>query len=161
MDKKRIFISTVLISSVSLSLLSCSSKDSNPGDSKRDLDSSVRDEIHENAQNNDLLTGELENKEIKWLSDWDINPDGTGKNVPTELAVFQERYGGSMPTFGTSYWFYPQIFRYLDERGFPRSYIFKALTTDVTSRDLLKKKLLELYPSRQSLINQVFERYAE
>ena len=78
-----------------------------------------------------------------------------------ESKMFQERYGGSMPTFGTSYWFYPQIFRYLDERGFPRSYIFKALTPEVTSRDLLKKKLLELYPARQSLINQVFERYAE
>ena len=33
---------------------------------------------------------------IKWLSDWDINPDSTGKNVPTDLAVFQERYGGTI-----------------------------------------------------------------
>lgn len=78
-----------------------------------------------------------------------------------ESKMYQERYGGSMPTFGTSYWFYPQIFRYLDERGFPRAYIFQALTTEVTSRAALQKKLLELYPSRQSLINQVFERYAD
>ena len=78
-----------------------------------------------------------------------------------ESKMYQDRYGGSMPTFGTSYWFYPQIFRYLDERGFPRSYIFKALTSEVNSRQALQKKLLELYPSRQSLINQVFERYAD
>ena len=78
-----------------------------------------------------------------------------------ESKMYQDRYGGSMPTFGTSYWFYPQIFRYLDERGFPRSYIFKALTPEVTSRAELQKKLLELYPSQQGLINQVFERYAD
>ena len=78
-----------------------------------------------------------------------------------ESKMYQERYGGSMPTFGTSYWFYPQIFRYLDERGIPRSYLLKAMTKDVNTREKLKKKLLEQNPSRQSLINQVFERYAD
>ena len=29
-------------------------------------------------------------EKIKWLSDWDINPDGTGKNVPT--AVKPQRF---------------------------------------------------------------------
>ena len=86
MKKTKIFISALLISAMSMSLLSCSSsKESSVSESVKELDSSVREEIHENAENNDLLTGELENKEIKWLSDWDINPDGTGKNVPTEL----------------------------------------------------------------------------
>ena len=100
----RIFVSALLISAMSLSLLSCSSsKDTSVSESKKDLDSSVREEIHDNAQNNDLLTGELENKKIKWLSDWDINPDGTGKNVPTELAVFQERYGGEIEYYPTTY----------------------------------------------------------
>ena len=109
---------------------------------------------------------------VSWLAGGGMYGDGSDSDAGycevgemwayyMESKMYQERYGGSMPTFGTSYWFYPQIFRYLDERGFPRSYIFKALTTEVTSRDLLKKKLLELYPSRQSLINQVFERYAE
>ena len=104
MRNTRIFISSLLISAMSLSLLSCSSsKDTSSSVSKKDLDSSVREEIHDNAQNNDLLTGELENKKIKWLSDWDINPDGTGKNVPTELAVFQERYGGEIEFYPTTY----------------------------------------------------------
>ena len=34
-----------------------------------------------------------------------------------ESKMYKERYGGTVPSFGTSYWFYPQIFRYLDERG--------------------------------------------
>jgi len=104
MKKTKIFISALLISAMSMSLLSCSSsKESSVSESVKELDSSVREEIHENAENNDLLTGELENKEIKWLSDWDINPDGTGKNVPTELAVFQERYGGTIKYYRTTF----------------------------------------------------------
>ena len=107
-----------------------------------------------------------------WVSGGSTYGSGTDENAGycevgemwayyMESRMYQERYGGSMPTFGTSYWFYPQIFRYLDERGLGRSYIFKALTPEVTTRSALQKKLLDLYPSRQSLINQVFERYAD
>lgn len=74
--------------------------------------------------------------------------------------MLQDRYSGSMPTVGLSYWFHPQIFRYLDERGLGRGQIFKALTSDVTSLSALKKKLLELYPEKSLIINQVFERYS-
>lgn len=42
------------------------------------------------------LTGELENKEIVWMSNWDINPDGTGKEDPLELVLFREIYGGKI-----------------------------------------------------------------
>ena len=78
-----------------------------------------------------------------------------------ESKLYSERYGGSMPPFGTSYWFYPQIFRYLDERGFSRAELFAALTPEVTSREALQKKLLELYPTRSSTIQAVFNRYAK
>lgn len=78
-----------------------------------------------------------------------------------ESKMFKERYGGSMPTFGTSFWFRPQIFRYLDERGIGRDKIFKALTADVISRETLLQKLVKLYPEKQEMIEQVFERYAE
>jgi len=77
-----------------------------------------------------------------------------------ESKLFAERYGGSMPAFGTSWWFFPQIFRYLDQRGFTRSELFAALTPDVVSRETLQKKLVELYPDRNSIIHQVFTRYA-
>ena len=78
-----------------------------------------------------------------------------------ESKLYAERYGGSMPPFGTSWWFYPQIFRYLDERGFSRAELFAALTSGVTSREALQNKLLELYPARSSTIQSVFSRYAK
>ena len=76
-----------------------------------------------------------------------------------ENKTYNDRYGGSMPNFGNNFWFHPQIFRYLDERGMKCGEIFKALTPEVTDKDKLRAKLLELYPSRKSVIEQVFERY--
>ena len=59
------------------------------------MDSKTREEVAALAAADERLTGDLgENKTIKWLSDWDINPDGSGKTTPTDLAVFQERYDG-------------------------------------------------------------------
>lgn len=46
---------------------------------------------------------ELENKEIKWLSHWDINPDSSGKSVPVALSMFQSKYGGSVKWYQTSW----------------------------------------------------------
>ena len=74
--------------------------------------------------------------------------------------LYAERYGGAMPAFGTSWWFFPQIFRYLDQRGFTRSELFAALEPDVYSRETLYNKLMELYPERSIIIQQVFSRYA-
>lgn len=62
----------------------------------KDMDSMTREEVANLCAADERLTGELENKTIKWLSDWDINPDGTGKSTPIELAMFQERYGGEV-----------------------------------------------------------------
>ena len=62
-----------------------------------DVDQSVRDEVNKAASNTDLLEDvELENKTIKWMATWDINPDASGKNKPTELVVFEEKYGGNI-----------------------------------------------------------------
>ncbi len=61
--------------------------------------------------------------------------------------------------YGTSYWFYPQIFNKLDERGIDRYKIFTSLTSDVTDKELLKKRLINLYPDGKSIINQVFGYY--
>lgn len=78
-----------------------------------------------------------------------------------ESKLYAARYGGSMPPFGTSWWFYPQIFRLLDERGFTRAELFAALKAEVNSRDALQKELLNLYPARASVIDQIFSRYAK
>lgn len=74
--------------------------------------------------------------------------------------MYNERYGGEMPSAGLNFWFHPQIFRYLDERGISRSQLFAALTKDVKTKEALRLKLLELYPDKQQIIQQVFLRYA-
>ncbi|MBO4435239.1 MAG: hypothetical protein J5769_07310 [Bacteroidales bacterium] len=77
-----------------------------------------------------------------------------------ESALFRDRYGGSMPDVGTSYWFRPQILRYLYERGMTRGEMFKALKPSVTSAEDLEDELITLYPERETQIRQVFNRYA-
>lgn len=94
MKKVSIFVAAFLLTAMSCTLFSCGNKNSDV--KYKELDSSTRDTINDIASNDELLTGELENKTIKWMATWDINPDATGKNVPTELAVFQERYGGKI-----------------------------------------------------------------
>ncbi len=76
-----------------------------------------------------------------------------------ESKMFKERYGGNFPTFGTEHWFYPQIFRYLDDRGISASDIFSVLDDDVASRTDLKRALTEAFPQNRSAIEQVFSRY--
>lgn len=76
-----------------------------------------------------------------------------------ESKMYKERYGGSFPSFGTSYWFYPQIFRYLDERGLSASQILAVLDSSVTSKAELKSRLLLAYPHKRTIIEQVFSRY--
>ena len=76
-----------------------------------------------------------------------------------ESKFFKDRYGGTFPTFGTSYWFYPQIFRFLDERGMSVASMFSVLKSDVTSRQALKEALMTSYPDKRSIIEQVFSRY--
>lgn len=76
-----------------------------------------------------------------------------------ESLMYKERYGGSVPSFGSSYWFYPQIFRYLDERGVDRSDIFSVLKSDVVTKGELKSSLIRSFPHKRTVIEQVFGRY--
>lgn len=76
-----------------------------------------------------------------------------------ESMMYKERYGGSIPTFGSGYWFYPQIFRYLDERGLTRSSIFSVLDKNVTSKETLRMALMAEFPEKRVAIEQVFSRY--
>lgn len=78
-----------------------------------------------------------------------------------ESMMYKERYGGSIPTFGSGNWFYPQIFRYLDERGVSRSDIFSVLDAEVRSKDELRKALIEAFPEKRTVIEQVFDRYGK
>ena len=91
MKKTRIGIAALLISAMAMSMTACgkeSSVYSNP------MDSANKDAISEALGADSQLSDGLENKTIKWMATWDINPDGTGKKTPTELEVFQQKYGG-------------------------------------------------------------------
>ena len=76
-----------------------------------------------------------------------------------ESRMYKDRYGGGFPTFGTSFWFYPQIFRYLDERGLKPAQLFSVLDSEVVGRDALRTALLAEFPSKKTIIEQVFSRY--
>ena len=94
------------------------------------------------------------------------NEDGAGYCEVGEMWAYfmesmmhKERYGGTVPDYGTGFWFYPQIFRYLEDRGVSRAEIFAAMTQDITDRESLRQELIRLYPSRKTVIEQVFNRY--
>ncbi len=79
-----------------------------------------------------------------------------------ESMMYKERYGGTYPNFGGNegYWFYPQIFWYIQERGIAdRSEIFSLLDSDVTDRSSLIAALVEAFPSKKTAIQQIFYRY--
>lgn len=78
-----------------------------------------------------------------------------------QASLEKDRYGGTVPSYGSSYWFKPDIFRYLYERGLSRSDIFRAMTADVTSVEDLREELISLYPDRESVILQTFRNYGK
>ena len=75
-----------------------------------------------------------------------------------QSVLYRERYGGEA-AFGVSYWFHPQIFLQLEDRGLNAWKIFQVLSSDVTDRSVLQKKLISFYPEYKSDINQAFARY--
>lgn len=98
----RITLHCLLAMVLTVPLAACGSdtKDTTP---KKDMSTNTREQLAELSKSDERLTGELENKTIKWMSDWDINSDDTGKTTPIELAVFQERYGGQIEFHQTTY----------------------------------------------------------
>ena len=47
----------------------------------------------------------------------------------------------------------------LEERGLGPEKIFQVLSSDVSDREVLQKKLKSYYPEYKSVINQAFARY--
>ncbi len=73
--------------------------------------------------------------------------------------LYRERYGETPGTVGMNFWFHPQIFLQLEERGLSPVRIFQVLNAEVTDREILQKKLISYYPEYKSPINQAFARY--
>lgn len=92
MKKTRAAIAALLLVSSVCGMTACGGDQS----SYKTLDSATAAEVAQIAAEDPRLTGELENKEIHWMANWDINPDATGKSTPIELAIFQSRYGGKV-----------------------------------------------------------------
>ena len=77
-----------------------------------------------------------------------------------QTVLYRERYGAeNTPSFGTNWWFHPQILLRLEERGLDANRIFQVLDADVTDRELFKKKLISYYPEHKSAINEAFAKY--
>ena len=91
MKKIRFAVASLLIASMSAGLLGCGAEgESSMG---KQLESHVASQVQDIANSDSRLTGDLgENKTIKWLANWDINPDSTGKSTPIELELFHDRY---------------------------------------------------------------------
>ncbi len=73
--------------------------------------------------------------------------------------MFQDRYGGDYPAFGSSYWFYPQILHYIEELGVECREIFSLLTDSVTSCDVLKRAMIASFQDKSDAIELIFNRY--
>lgn len=102
MKKLRKYLSVSAVCCIALTAFSCTPVEEETV-SYKEISVETREELADLAAQDARLTGELENKKIKWLSDWDINPDATGKSTPPELAVFQERYGGEVEWYKCLY----------------------------------------------------------
>ena len=98
----RMALSCLLAAVLTVPLLACGASEADKGP-KKDMSAATREQLAELAKSDERLTGELENKTIKWLSTWDINSDDTGKTTPIELAIFQERYGGKIEWHQTTH----------------------------------------------------------
>lgn len=99
MEKAMTFIFAVLVLASSLFLSSCGNTEQSSADKylENDVSPEIRSQLNKSISESDLLENtELENKTIKWLSDWNINPDASGKTKPIEVVVFEEKYGGKI-----------------------------------------------------------------
>lgn len=106
MRKIMAFISALMALAVPLSLTSCENGNSSSSSTadENDVSAEVRSQISQRVNDTDLLEDtELENKTIKWLSDWNINPDASGKTKPPEVVAFEEKYGGKIEWIQCTY----------------------------------------------------------
>lgn len=76
-------------------------------------------------------------------------------------SLYKERYGGTIAPFGNSFWFQPDIFTYLYERGMSRGQIYRCLKPEVTSIDDLRDELVSQNPMLENAIEKAFKYYGK
>lgn len=97
MKKIKAFLSAMLIISAVMMTTACNSSSSSSTNVKK-FDKEKTAQLVKLANDSGLLDGELENKKIKWLCDWDINAD-----PHADLALFQELYDGEVEYIQCTY----------------------------------------------------------
>ena len=96
--------------------------------------------------------------------------DGTAKNAGycevSEMwayylssKMWQDRYGGDFPAFGTSFWFYPQILRYIEQKGLEPCEIISVMNAEVNSKYALQTALAASFPEYSDYVELIFNRY--
>ena len=96
--------------------------------------------------------------------------DGTGLNAGycevgemwayyMSSKMWYERYQEYYPSFGTSFWFYPQILRYIEDRGIDCWEIFSLMNGNINSADALRRALVAYRPDLADQIEHIFNRY--
>ena len=93
--KKRIAMILALVMAAGTITACGGSADSTTATTTSATTTSLKEEYAEVVDEIEVETKELENKTVKFLSSWDINP-ADGKAVPVELELFQTRYGGEI-----------------------------------------------------------------
>jgi len=76
-----------------------------------------------------------------------------------EHVLCKRRYRDLQEFNGTTYWFYPQLLMYLDDRGLGLEKLAVIFTEDVTDMETLRAKLLSYYPQFKTVINEAYARY--
>ena len=76
-----------------------------------------------------------------------------------ESLIYKGRYGGDFSSVGNSYWFKPEILRYLHKNGLSCSDIFLSMDSSVDSRSDLERALIAKFPSKKTKITQAFDKY--
>ena len=78
-----------------------------------------------------------------------------------QATLVQDRYKGAVETFGNSFWFKPDIFTYLYERGMTRGEIYRALSPSAVDIESLKEELVKVAPGLETEIMETFFRYGK
>lgn len=90
MEKLRRLFAAAAALALTVVSVSCNNEGST-NNSNDKLDPATREELASLAAKDERLTGELENKTIKWMANWGFTPQ-----THIDYAVFQERYGGNI-----------------------------------------------------------------
>ena len=105
MKKLKIFLAALLVTSMTFAATGCGKSDKSSGDGAKENETqeftmpAEREEKLLAALENEkdvTLDGELENKTIKWMADWDINPRESDPIPHSDLYYFQKVYGGNI-----------------------------------------------------------------